>query len=90
MDNKKEQLNKYKTRLDILNHFVLPLSIGGIIGTFICVILSLFGLVTVSCFSIIWFVICLLGYLMGAPLSIDTKNKYEQLLEEIENDDQKI
>ena len=86
MDNKRKQLNKYKTRLNILKSFVMPLSIGGIIGTFIAAILILFGLATASWFSFVWFGFCLLGYLIGAPLTIATKNKYEQLLEEIKND----
>ena len=86
MDNKRKQLNKYKTRLDILNSFVIPISIGGIIGTLICVILGFLGLVTISWPSVIWFGFCLLGYLIGAPLTIATENKYEQLLEEIKND----
>ena len=87
MGNKKEQLNKYKTRLDILKRFIMPISIGGLIGTFICVTLELFGLVMISWFTVVYFSFCLLGYLIGAPLTIATKNKYEQLLEEIKNDD---
>ena len=79
---KKELLNKYKLRLALLESFILPISCGGIFGTFIVAILGLCGLITISYFGIIWFIICFLGYMIGLPLQIATQKQIEQLLED--------